>query len=85
MASGPLGTKRRRERRQNRRASRHEDTIAKAREEEIARQQEVRKQEMQREIFQTQEGGGVMEGAAISLGFDEDEDDLFNSLTGLVV
>ena len=41
---------------------------------EIERQQQVRRDEMQREIFQTTEGQGVMEGANISLGFEEEDE-----------
>ena len=54
---------------------------------EIERQQQVRRDEMQREIFQTTEGQGVMEGANISLGFEEEDEleELLRSRTGLIV
>jgi len=82
-----LGVKRRRDRRSNRRKSRAQDTYNEAYENELARQAELRKQEMQREVFQTTEGEGIMEGATISLGFDDDEedDDLMGSYTGLII
>ena len=55
---------------------------------EQARQAQLRRDEMERSIFQTTEGQGIAESASISLGFDdEDEDDLFDfgSGTGLVI
>ena len=63
-----------------------EKAARRAREGEERRQRELRKQEMERDVFQTSEGQGIMEGASISLGFDDnDEDDLFDSMTGLIV
>ena len=73
-------------RRRNRKAKEQEKAFNRAKEDEMQRQKQLRKDEMLRDVFQTTEGGGIMEGASISLGFDdEDEDDLFQSSTGLIV
>lgn len=79
-----FGLNRRRKDRNARHAAKSERH---ARQEEEARQQQLRRDEMERAIFQTAEGQGIQEQASISLGFDEDEDDLFgmNSGTGLVI
>ena len=74
-------SKRRRENKQKD----QEKAFRRAQEDETRRQQQLRRDEMQRDVFQTQEGGGIMEGASISLGFDDEEDDLFESMTGLIV
>lgn len=71
--------------RRDRKQKDQEKAFRRAQEDETRRQQQLRRDEMQRDVFQTQEGGGVMEGASISLGFDEEEDDLFESMTGLIV
>lgn len=73
-------------RRRDKRADKQKDAFKSARADEIRRQEELRKEQAQRDIFQTTEGQGISEQANISLGFDdEDEDDLFGNGTGLVI
>ncbi len=76
--------KRRVERRRDRR---NQPTSKEKAAQEAARQAEIRREEQQRAIFQTTEGQGIAEAANISLGFEEDEDDLFDfgTGTGLVI
>ena len=86
MALG--GVRRRRSRRRDRKVNNAKDQVQSAFDEEEKRQRELRRREQQRQVFQTTEGQGVMEGATISLGFagdDEDEDEFFRSATGLTV
>ena len=78
--------------RRNRKQARRDDRAgvqseAEIRAQEEARQAEIRREEQQRAIFQTTEGQGIAETASISLGFEEDEDDLFDfgTGTGLVI
>ena len=73
-------------RRQKKKQKEMEKQFARAQAEERARQDQMRRDQMQRDVLQTTEGHGIMEGANISLGFDEEEeDDLLRSMTGLVV
>ena len=75
-------------RRRKRRADKAQNAIDDAYNREIRRQQELQREQMQRNVFQTAEGQGIMEGANISLGpsFDEEEeDDLLNAMTGLLI
>ena len=75
-------------RRRRRRADKAQNAIDDAYNREIRRQQELQREQMQRNVFQTAEGQGIMEGANISLGpsFDEEEeDDLLNAMTGLLI
>jgi len=69
-----------------RKKKKQKDAAKKAAKAEEARQQQLRRDEMERAIFQTTEGQGIAESASISLGFDDDEDDLFGfGSTGLVI
>ena len=74
-------------RRQKKQQDKMQKEMERAHAREIERQQQVRRDEMQREIFQTTEGQGVMEGANISLGFEEEDEleELLRSRTGLIV
>lgn len=70
-----------------RRAKKQEEQFDKAMRREEQRQVDVRRDQMRQDVEQTREGGGIMEGANISLGYDdeEEEDQLLSSLTGLIV
>ena len=75
-------------RRKKKRADKAQSAIDDAYNRELRRQQELQREQMQRDVFQTTEGQGIMEGANISLGpsFDEEEeDDLLNAMTGLLI
>ena len=73
--------------RRRQKAKQNQKDAKQAGKDEKARQDQLRRDEQQRAIFQTAEGQGIQEGANISLGFGEDEDDLFDfaSGTGLVI
>ena len=88
MAIGRRARGRRATRRRNRaedEARAQQAVIDQSYQEELARQRQIREDEMKREVFQTTEGQGIMEGATISLGFEEEEDELFRSGTGLII
>ena len=80
-------TKKRRERKRKRQAEAQQDAFNAAYDEAEKRNREARRQAQKDEVFATTEGEGIMEGASISLGFNEDEEDeLLGMLgTGLVV
>lgn len=73
-------------RRRNKQQKKQQKAIESAYNAELDRQREVQKAEQQRDVWQTTEGQGIMEGAQISLGFDdEEEDDELFSGTGLII
>ena len=67
-----------------RRKDKQRKEAEKAYQRERTRQSNLMRDEARRDFFATQEGQGVMERATISLGYEEEEDDL-SSVTGLII
>lgn len=65
-------------------AAKHAERAQKAEARRIAK---ARKDAMERQVFSTKEGGGIMHEANISLGFDDTEEDELDEQfsTGLII
>ena len=72
-------------RRRKKRQREQEKAMESAYNKEQRRQKNLMKQQYQQDYAMTQEGVGFMEGANISLGRVEDEEEEYSSLTGLML
>lgn len=82
-----LGVTRRRDRRASRKRDAQQQAYNDAFDEAEKRNRAARREAQEEEVFATTEGEGIMEGANISLGYnEEEEEELLGMLgTGLVV